>query len=143
MVRIFLVRISHKQGLTKEESLKILPSIISELKRIADSTRLTFNFSKVNCFDEGEENTRVWYYDIQKDLGFVTFQRIANAVIKQCLVKGIIGNDWKKTEKYHFEEDNFDHIGVGKFGNMFGVQAHLTFLRVLVKFETPVTYSLD
>ena len=79
----------------------------------------------------------MWYYDIQKDLGYVTFQRMANAVIKQCLLKGIIGNDWKKTGKYHFEEDNFDHIGVGKHGNIFGVQAHLTFLRVLVNVQYP------
>jgi hypothetical protein len=53
--------------------------------------------------------------------------------LKECIAQGVIGHDWKKSGKYHFDEEDWDHIGVGEYGKMFSVKAHLTFLRYNVR----------
>lgn len=64
-------------------------------------------------------------------------------MIRKCIEEGIISHDWKKSEKYNFQEDNYDHIGVGQFGNLFSVKAHLTFLRYNVGLSYCVRNNLD
>ena len=92
---------------------------------------MEFSIKKAACFDDTEEGQRVWFYEVHEDLNYLKAQRISSKLIEKLIEKGIIGYDWKKTNKYHFDQDNFDHLCVGdkQYGNMFGVKFHLTFLR--------------
>jgi AKAP7 2'5' RNA ligase-like domain len=107
----------------------LLKSLEPELRAICNNEGFQFNIQKLASFDSSEENSRVWFLDVHQDLGFATFQKISDRILKECIEKGVIGHDWKKSGKYHFDEDNFDHLGVGKTGNVLAVKAHLTFLR--------------